>query len=111
MDSVTRCPVNKRAEDEPGCNSCRFLDTPTIIVRYRGVKTEIPSEPCGSCYRANPNVHADCWMPAVRPMSVTQIIEEVKSDICDKYCKYPEQYDDDDEMLRDVCENCALGRL
>ena len=40
-----------------------------------------------------------------------EIIEEVKTDICDKYCKYPEQYDDDDEMLRDVCENCALGRL
>lgn len=40
-----------------------------------------------------------------------EIIEEVKSDICDKYCKYPEQYDNNDEMLRDVCEACALNRL
>lgn len=111
MDSVTRCPVNKRAKDGHDCNSCRFFDTPTIMIRYKGMGTEILSEPCRSCCGANPNVHADYWMPAVRPMSVTDIIEEVKTDICDKYCKYPEQYDNYDEMLRDVCENCALNRL
>lgn len=51
--------------------------------------------------------------------SVTEIIEDVKEDICDKYCKYPLEYlaeikDPDlahELMLETKCKNCPLQRL
>lgn len=43
--------------------------------------------------------------------SVAQIIGEVTSDICDNYCKMPEQYEDHDEMLDAVCNDCPLNKL
>lgn len=46
------------------------------------------------------------------------ILENVKAQICDHYCKYPGEYkhrDDGDidyeQMLTDVCESCPLNVL
>ena len=39
-----------------------------------------------------------------------EIIEEVKSDICDKICKYREQYDQE-TLLDKCCDGCPLERL
>lgn len=48
-------------------------------------------------------------------MSITEIIEDVKADICNNYCKYPHIFDkeseDYDPSESDICENCPLGRL
>ena len=38
-------------------------------------------------------------------------LEDIKADICDHYCKYPESGMDYDEMLDEVCANCPLGEL
>ena len=40
-------------------------------------------------------------------------LEYVASAICDKYCKYPYIWDEDDGELADseICANCPLGRL
>lgn len=48
--------------------------------------------------------------------TVSQIIEEVKNEICDKYCRYPTIYNVDDEdelkdMMNKVCDGCPLDRL
>jgi hypothetical protein len=50
--------------------------------------------------------------------SVTEIFEEIKTEICDHYCKYPDIYDtreDSDEeygkMIKEVCNSCPLNRL
>jgi len=56
--------------------------------------------------------------------SITEIIELVKMDICDNYCKYPDRYGinnydptdlDRDEkfgqMIDEVCDKCPLDRL
>lgn len=48
--------------------------------------------------------------------TVSQIIEEVKNEICDKYCRYQTIYDADDEdelteMMEKICFNCPLDRL
>lgn len=48
--------------------------------------------------------------------TVSQIIEEVKNEICDKYCRYQTIYDADDEdelteMMEKICVNCPLDRL
>lgn len=46
-----------------------------------------------------------------RKISVTNIIQEVKDIICDSYCKYPEAYDDTEELIEERCDNCVLERL
>ena len=48
--------------------------------------------------------------------TVSQIIEEVEAEICDKYCRYPTIYNVDDEdefneMMDKICVNCPLDRL
>ena len=48
-------------------------------------------------------------------MSITEIIEDVKADICNNYCKYPHIFDEESEGCElcesDICTNCPLGRL
>ena len=56
---------------------------------------------------------------ANKPMekSITQQIEEVKEEMCDKYCKYPEMpipEGKDEDWLFDSdspCNNCPLNKL
>lgn len=48
--------------------------------------------------------------------SVIKIIESVCEDICNDYCKYPEQWnpeEHDGAELDDsgICDNCPLNRL
>lgn len=45
--------------------------------------------------------------------SITDIIEEVKEDICSNYCKHPEKYEPDewDNVFEEVCKDCPLDRL
>lgn len=42
-------------------------------------------------------------------------LEEIKTEMCDKYCKHPESYrlfgDTEEEMIDEVCVNCPLSRL
>ena len=48
-------------------------------------------------------------------LSVCEIFEEVKKDICDNYCKYPDIWDEEKEEKplyeSEHCENCPLLRL
>lgn len=51
-------------------------------------------------------------------MDLSSLVEEVKENICDNYCKYPGIYDiqeDDDityeKMFHEVCDNCPLNYL
>lgn len=38
-------------------------------------------------------------------------LEDIKAEICDKYCRYPREYKDQDEMIDTICANCPLGKL
>ena len=50
---------------------------------------------------------------------ITELVEEVKEDICDNYCKYPTQYqmehEDSEEtfdlMTSEIYAECPLNRL
>lgn len=43
---------------------------------------------------------------------VLEELEEIKTDICDHYCKYPAEWDEDDGPIEDaICKNCPLTRL
>ena len=45
-----------------------------------------------------------------KKQTITEIVEEVKCEMCDNYCKYPNEIKDDEELY-DICEKCPLGRL
>lgn len=49
-------------------------------------------------------------MKQEKKQTISEIIEEVKCEICDNYCKYPNEIKDDEELY-DICEKCPLGRL
>lgn len=46
-------------------------------------------------------------------MSVSDILEQIKADMCDDYCKWPEKCEGltEDAMHRMYCDNCPLDRL
>ena len=47
--------------------------------------------------------------------TVTEQIQDIVSEFCDKYCKYPEQWDEEKEGVQlsesEICKNCPLTRL
>lgn len=47
--------------------------------------------------------------------SISEQIEEIKNDICQHYCKYPDIWDEETEEMElidsDTCQNCPLNRL
>lgn len=42
-------------------------------------------------------------------LTIPEIVEEVKQEMCDIYCKYPDVLEED--VLWSTCEKCPLGRL
>lgn len=46
-------------------------------------------------------------------MTVSKILEEVINSMCDEYCKYPEQYKDDneDDLYTKRCDKYPLNKL
>ena len=49
------------------------------------------------------------------PQTIPQLLEEVVSEMCNRYCKYPQEWDEEAEGCElsesDVCANCPLNRL
>lgn len=45
-----------------------------------------------------------------KKQTIPEIIEEVKCEICDNYCKYPLEYQDN-EILEVICNRCPLNKL
>lgn len=44
-----------------------------------------------------------------KKQTIAEIVEEVKCEMCDNYCKYPDILPE--EVLWSECEKCPLGRL
>lgn len=45
------------------------------------------------------------------PKTITEFFDEIKSNICDNYCKYPSEIKDYDELIETVCNKCPLRKL
>lgn len=43
--------------------------------------------------------------------TIPDIIENVETEICDKYCKYPYKNGISEETLQEICKTCPLSRL
>ena len=41
-------------------------------------------------------------------MTIIQQLEAIAGEICDNYCKWPELYDDMDELCSEHCDECPL---
>lgn len=53
-------------------------------------------------------------MIAAEPMSIPAQLQRIAEDICDHYCKFPEQYEGDDgidRLISEHCENCPINKL
>ena len=48
-------------------------------------------------------------------ISCAKIMEDVVTKICDEYCKYPEQWDEEEAGMElresEICKHCPLSRL
>ena len=45
-------------------------------------------------------------------IAVTDILEQVKADMCDEYCKWPALLvGEPEDALLDICDQCPLERL
>ena len=47
---------------------------------------------------------------AEKEKTIPQILDEIASEICDKYCRFPYEISDEEELMK-KCENCPIGRL
>lgn len=93
----------------------------STIFRYES--GQIQKIPINVAYGLEKIAHADDpGAPGVpgpalpmKPKTVTDILIEVQEAICADYCKYPEQYEgeneDEDALIRDHCNSCPLGWL
>lgn len=43
--------------------------------------------------------------------TVVSVIQSAAEEMCDRYCKFPEQYDDEEALIKERCEFCPLTRL
>lgn len=117
MDSVTRCPVNQKLERGHICNTCKYQETTAVNINIQPMNEHmiVYNEPCNSCWRGSlvkdSDLYEDKWEPRPGAKSVADIINEVVTEICDHYCKYPEKYADYEEMLKEQCEDCPLNKL
>jgi hypothetical protein len=49
-----------------------------------------------------------------KPKTVLEMLEDIANDICNNYCKYPDQWDEEKNgplCDSDVCANCPCNRL
>lgn len=48
-------------------------------------------------------------------MTIAEILEEVKTDMCNDYCRYPKEFDEEKEGCElcesEHCQSCPLNRL
>lgn len=47
----------------------------------------------------------------LKEMTVPQLLDKITSEMCDKYCKFPDQAKDVDELLKNHCDKCPLLKL
>lgn len=47
--------------------------------------------------------------------SITQWLQDIVEDVCQNYCKYPDNWDEESEGVElsesDICKNCPLNKL
>ena len=47
----------------------------------------------------------------LKEMTVPQLLDKISGEMCDKYCKFPDQAKDEDELFKNHCDKCPLLKL
>lgn len=47
----------------------------------------------------------------LKEMTVPQLLDKISGEICDKYCKFPDQAKDEDELFKNHCDKCPVLKL
>lgn len=65
----------------------------------------------GSWFEEKKASHSDRTVSTEK--SIARILEEVCNQMCDKYCKYPGMYSNEEweDVFEDICDKCPLMRL
>jgi RNase P subunit RPR2 len=52
-------------------------------------------------------------MKKINVKTITELLEEIKGQVCDKYCRFPEAYPENEQerMYEEKCNNCPLNLL
>lgn len=89
------CKLNKQ-EDIVMCDFMYLNDTEIDALMYRVFGTSVTDSLTG--------------VVKEEPKTIPEILEEVSNEICDHYCKYPNEITDQEEMQQ-KCINCPLQKL
>ena len=84
-----------------------------IVIRFPK-KSSFSRAPLDFCYHSHAMEVKEPLAFRIRPETLDDIIEEVKQDMCDHYCKWPNLWVEEIEgtTLEDgKCADCPLGRL
>ena len=47
----------------------------------------------------------------LKEMTVPQLLDKIAGEMCDKYCKFPDQAKDEDELFKKHCDKCPMLKL
>lgn len=47
----------------------------------------------------------------LKEMTVPQLLDKIAGEMCDKYCKFPDQAKDEDELFKNHCDKCPMLKL
>ena len=50
-------------------------------------------------------------MSEEKKLTVSDVLEECVQEICEKYCRFPFEIDDNEVLLHEYCDKCPLNRL
>ena len=44
-------------------------------------------------------------------ITIPQLLDKIAGEMCDKYCKFPDQEKDEDELFKKHCDKCPMLKL
>ena len=47
----------------------------------------------------------------LKEMTVPRLLDKISGEMCDKYCKFPDQAKDEDELFKNHCDKCPMLKL
>lgn len=46
-----------------------------------------------------------------KEMTIPEQLDKIAGEMCDKYCKFPDQAKDEDELFKNHCDKCPMLKL
>jgi hypothetical protein len=76
-----------------------------------GYKTRVGEDVVKEHQRTIAEITGAAKEDSEKSKTVTDIIEEVKQEICDEYCIYTKMIPNLNQECKDICDRCPLNKL